>query len=149
MKTHALLLLLVGLGSLAIAGQLRADSDTPKVRRVHLQATSGPPLALIVAAEATEGEGGVGTDLSTAAEGDFCTQRYDEVRINESGDTVVLIGRNMQAADPFDYGAYVKITAHTDGRVNFVLQAINPNGHHTGAAGVDLTGTVKIEQLLP
>jgi hypothetical protein len=146
MKEHSLLLLIAGLVLLIAAGQLRAD----EVRRVHLQATLGnTPAPLLVAAEATEGVGGVGTDLSELAEGEFCAQRYDQVRINESGDTVVLIGRNIQATDPFDYGAYVKITAHTDGRVNFVLQAINPNGHHTGAAGFDLKGTVKIELVLP
>lgn len=150
MKKHAFLMLLAGLGSLVIAGQLRADSDTQKVRRVHLQATLGPaPAPIVVAAEAVEGVGGSGTDLSELDEGEFCTTIFDQVRINESGDTVVLIGKNINAADAFDYGAYVKITAHTDGRVNFVFQAINPNGHHTGAAGLDLTGTVKIEQVLP
>jgi hypothetical protein len=32
---------------------------------------------------------------------------------------------------------------------NFVFQAINAKGDATGAAGVDLTGTVTIDKILP
>jgi hypothetical protein len=152
MKKHALLLLLVGLGSLMIAAQLRADSQTHTVRRVRLQATGAisAQLHLIVAAEGTEGVGGTGTDLNELAEGAYCALQYNSVSFDEDGDTVVLIGKATEASDPFNDGAFVKVTAHTDGRVNFVFQALTKNGAQTGAAGLNFTGgTVTIEKVLP
>ena len=145
MKKHSLLLLVAGMVSLMAAGQLHADD----VRRVRLQATSAQ-LHLVVAAEGIEGVGGTGTDLNPLAEGDYCALLYNSVRIDEDGDTVVLIGKATEAANPYNNGAYVKITAHTDGRVNFVFQALTTNGDRTGAAGLNFTGgTVTIEKVFP
>ena len=152
MKKHALLLLLVGLGSLMIAAQLRADSHTLTVRRVHLQATGAfsAQIHLVIAAEGIEGVGGTGTDLNELAEGSYCALQYNSVSIDEDGDTAVLIGKATEASNPSNSGAFVKITAHTDGRVNFVFQALTTNGDHTGAAGLNFTGgTVTIEKVLP
>ena len=145
MKKHSLLLLLAGMVSLMAAGQLHADD----VRRVRLQATSAQ-VHLVVAAEGIEGAGGTGTDLNELAEGSYCALQYNSVRINEAGDTAVLIGKATEASNPYNNGAYVKITAHTDGRVNFVFQALTTNGDRTGAAGLNFTGgTVTIEKVLP
>ena len=144
MKKHSLLLLLAGTVSLMAAGQLHAD----EVRRVRLQAVSSQ-LHLLVAAEGIEGVGGTGTDLNPAAEGDYCALQYNSVSIDEDGDTAVLIGKATEASNPYNNGAFVKITAHTDGRVNFVFQALTTNGDRTGAAGFNLTGTVTIEKVLP
>lgn len=145
MKEHSLLLLVAGMVSLMAAGQLHAD----EVRRVRLQANSAQ-LHLVVAAEGIEGVGGTGTDLNPAAEGDYCALLYNSVRIDEDGDTVVLIGKATEASNPYNNGAYVKVTAHTDGRVNFVFQALTKNGAQTGAAGLNFTGgTVTIEKVLP
>src|SRR5580704_14054030 len=103
MKKHALLLLLAGLGSLMIAAQLRADSQTHTVRRVHLQATGAisAQVNLIVAAE--------GTELNELAEGDYCALQYNSVRFAEDGDAVVLIGKATEASNPFNNGAFVKV----------------------------------------
>ena len=145
MKKHSLLLLVAGMVSLMAAGQLHAD----EVRRVRLQAVSAQ-LHLLVAAEGIEGVGGTGTDLNPAAEGDYCALQYNSVSIDEDGDTAVLIGKATEASNPYNNGAYVKITAHTDGRVNFVFQALTTNGDRTGAAGLNFTGgTVTIEKVLP
>jgi hypothetical protein len=145
MKKHSLLLLLAGMVSLMAAGQLHAD----EVRRVRLQAVSAQ-LHLLVAAEGIEGVGGTGTDLNPAAEGDYCALQYNSVSIDEDGDIAVLIGKATEASNPYNNGAYVKITAHTDGRVNFVFQALTKNGAQTGAAGLNFTGgTVTIEKVLP
>ena len=145
MKKHSLLLLLAGMVSLMAAGQLHAD----EVRRVRLQAISAQ-LHLVVAAEGIEGVGGTGTDLNPAAEGDYCALQYNSVRIDEDGDAAVLVGKATEASNPYNNGAYVKITAHTDGRVNFVFQALTKNGAQTGAAGLNFTGgTVTIEKVLP
>ncbi len=145
MKKHSLLLLVAGMVSLMAAGQLHAD----EVRRVHLQATSAQ-LHLVVAAEGIEGVGGTGTDLNPLAEGDYCALLYNSVRIDEDGDTAVLIGKVTEASNPYNNGAFVKITAHTDGRVNFVFQALTTNGGQNGAAGLNFTGgTVTIEKVLP
>jgi|ERR1700730_4506552 hypothetical protein len=144
MKKHSLLLV-AGMVSLMAAGQLHAD----EVRRVRLQAVSAQ-LHLLVAAEGIEGVGGTGTDLNPQAEGDYCALEYNSVRIDEDGDTAVLIGKATEASNPYNNGAYVKITAHTDGRVNFVFQALTKNGAQTGAAGLNFTGgTVTIEKVLP
>ena len=145
MKKHSLLLLVAGMVSLMAAGQLHAD----EVRRVRLQAVSSQ-LHLLVAAEGIEGVGGTGTDLNPAAEGDYCALQYNSASFDEDGDTVVLIGKATEASNPYNNGAYVKITAHTDGRVNFVFQALTKNGAQTGAAGLNFTGgTVTIEKVLP
>jgi hypothetical protein len=145
MKKHSLLLLVAGMVSLMAAGQLHAD----EVRRVRLQAVSAQ-LHLVVAAEGIEGVGGTGTDLNPLAEGDYCALLYNSVSIDEDGDTAVLIGKATEASNPYNNGAYVKITAHTDGRVNFVFQALTKNGAQTGAAGLNFTGgTVTIEKVLP
>ena len=62
----------------------------------------------------------------------------------------MLVGKATEASNPYNNGAYVKITAHTDGRVNFVFQALTKNGAQTGAAGLNFTGgTVTIEKVLP
>jgi len=149
MKKHTLLLLVVGLFSLMIVGQVHSDTRT--VRRVTLQATDTidfAPDTLLVAAEGTGGVGGAGTDLTVQAEGNYCDIHFNKVSINEDANEAVLIGKVIEASDPNNYGAFVKITAHTNGKVNFVFQPINgPISGSTGAAGIDLTGTVKIKVL--
>jgi hypothetical protein len=143
MKRQTLLLLVIGLVSLIMVGLVHADNDTLTVRRVRLQASSN---TFVTAAVGTERVGGAGTDLDTAAEGSFCDIHFDSVRIDEDGHTAVLVGKVVDAADPVNLGAFVKITAHTDGRVNFVFQNLPPNTNlGTGAAGIDFTGaTVSI-----
>ena len=141
MKRQALLLLsVIGLVSLLIVGQVH--SDTLTVRRVRLQASN----TCIVAAVGTEGVGGAGTDLDAGAEGSYCDIHFDKVRIDEDRTTAVLIGKVVDAADPVNLGAFVKITAHTNGKVNFVFQNLPPNTSlGTGPAGIDFTGgTVSI-----
>ena len=148
MKKHSLLLLVAGMVSLMAAGQLHAD----EVRRVRLQATGAvsAQIHLVVAAEGIEGVGGTGTDLNPAAEGDYCALQYNSVSIDEDGDTAVLIGKATEASNPYNNGAFVKITAHTDGTVNFVFQALTTQGARTGAAGLNFSGgTVTIEKVLP
>jgi hypothetical protein len=61
----------------------------------------------------------------------------------------VLEGKVIEASDPVNYGAFVKITAQTNGNVHFVFQnlTVSPTTS-TGAAGVDFTGaTVTIVPL--
>jgi hypothetical protein len=152
MKRHALLLLVVALVSLVLASQVH--TDTLKVRRVRLQVTNTTafPSEFTVAAEGTEGVGGAGVDL-LETEGAFCDIHFNKVTVDEDGDSAVLTGRVVEASNPANYGAFVKITAHsgstaTNGTVNFVFEAID-GGAKTGAAGINLTGTVKIVNVLP
>jgi hypothetical protein len=124
MKRQTLLLLLViGLVSLTMLGLVHADTLT--VRRVRLQASSTtafPGDTFVIAAVGTERVGGAGTDLTAVAEGNFCDIHFDSVRIDDEGHTAVLVGKVVDAADPRNLGAFVKITAHTNGKVNFVFQ---------------------------
>ncbi len=135
-------LLSITLGFPVLHGQASSDP----VRRVHLQATNNT-AHLIVAAEGTDGVGGAGTDLFDNAEGAFCDIHYDSVKVEAN--SAELIGKAVQATNPRNAGAFVKITAHSDGRVNFVFQAITAGGAQTGPAGLDLTGTVTIVDVLP
>ena len=129
----------------------RSDGDRDgerTVRRVRIQATNTTvfaPDTFVVAAVGTEGVRGAGTDLTVVKEGDFCDTHYNKVSINEDGNTAVLSGKVVDAAEPANLGAFVKITAHTDGRVNFVFQALTNAGAQTGPDGIDFTGaTVSI-----
>lgn len=144
MKRQTLLLLVIGLVSLMIAGQVQVGANNnSQVRRVRLQATS-VKFSLIIAAEGTERVGGAGTDLDPATEGSFCDIHFNNVTIDGDRDTAVLEGKVVEASDPVNYGAFVKITAQTNGNVNFVFQTLTGVGS-TGAAGLDFTGgTVKI-----
>lgn len=147
MKRQTLLLSAIALVSLIMVGLVHADKLT--VRRVRLQASSTtafPGDTFVVAAVGTERVGGAGTDLTAVAEGSFCDIHFDSVRIDDDGHTAVLVGKVVDAADPVNLGAFVKITARTDGRVNFIFQNLPPNTNlGTGAAGIDFTGaTVSI-----
>ena len=64
----------------------------------------------------------------------------------ESPGTTTLIGQVVAASDPANFGAFVKITAKTDGTANFVFQTLTAVGS-TGAAGLSMTGTVQIVNL--
>ena len=147
MKRQTLLLLAIGLVSLIMPGLVHADTLT--VRRVRLQASSTsafPGDTFVIAATGTEGVGGSGTDLTVVAEGNFCDIHFNSVWIEDEGHTAVLVGKVVEAADPQNLGAFVKITAHTDGRVNFVFQNLPPfTALGTGTGGIDFTGgTVSI-----
>jgi hypothetical protein len=146
MKRQTLLLLVIGLVSLTMQGLVHADALS--VRRVRLQASSTtvfPGDTFVIAAVGTEHVGGAGTDLRVIAEGNFCDIHFDSVEIDD-GHTAVLVGKVVDAADPHNLGAFVKITAHTNGTVNFVFQNLPPfTNLGTGAAGIDFTGaTVSI-----
>lgn len=139
MKKHTLLLLVAGLASLMIAGQVQVSANNnSQVRRVRLQASSGT-FSLVIAAEGIERVGGAGTDLDPTTEGSFCDIHFNKVTVDEDGHTAVLEGKVVEASDPANYGAFVKITAHTNGKVNFVFQTLTGVGS-TGAAGLDFTG---------
>ena len=144
MKRQTLLLSVIGLFSVILVGLVHADPLT--VRRVRLQASSTTGDTFVVAAVGTERVGGAGTDLTAVAEGNYCDIHFDTVRIEDDGQTAVLVGKVVDAADPRNLGAFVKITAHTNGRVNFVFQNLPPfTALGTGAAGIDFTGaTVSI-----
>ncbi len=149
MKRQTLLLLVIGLVSLTILGLVHADTLTITIRRVRIQASSTtafPGDTFVVAATGTERVGGAGTDLTVVAEGNYCDIHFDSVRIDEDGHTAVLVGKVVDASDPANLNAFVKVTAHTDGRVNIVFQNLPPNtALGTGAAGIDFTGaTVSI-----
>ena len=132
MKKHTLLLLVAGLVSLMIAGQVNVGANNnSQVRRVRLQATS-VPFSLIIAAEGTERVGGAGTDLDPTTEGSFCDIHFNKVTIDEDGHRAVLEGKVVEASDPVNYGAFVKITAHTNGNVNFVFQTLPGQPGSTG-----------------
>jgi hypothetical protein len=137
MKRHLLMLFVLGLVSLVMVGQAYGRT----VRRVTLQATSG---TFIVAADALDDVGGAGTDLDFVTEGSFCDTHFDKVDVDANHAT--LVGKVVDAADPNNLGAFVKITAKTDGTVHFVFQTLSGVGG-TGAAGMDLSGTVKITEL--
>lgn len=146
MKKQLLLLLVFGVASLVTAGQAQGQT----VRRVKLQATNPTvfsPHILIVAAEGVDGVGGKGTDLLNDKEGAFCDIHYNKVKVGEN--SAELIGSVVEADNPGNFGAFVKITAHSDGTVNFVFQALTPAGAQTGPAGINLTGTVTISTVLP
>lgn len=146
MKRQTLLLLVIGLVSLAMLGLVHADSLT--VRRVRIQASSTtafPGDTFVIAATGTEGAGGAGTDLTVVAEGNYCDIHFNSVRIDEDGHKAVLVGKIVDASDPGNLNAFVKITAHTNGKVNFVFQNLPNTIPGTGAAGIDFTGaTVSI-----
>jgi hypothetical protein len=135
---------------LLIVANVRGD-EQKTTRRVRLQANNATvfaPDTFIIAAEGTQGVGGAGTDLTSPTEGNYCDIHLNKVSINDDGDAAVLVGKVVEASDPSNYGAFVKITAHTNGNVNFDFQPINPNG---GAATiVDFTGaTVTIVKVSP
>jgi hypothetical protein len=134
---------------LAQNDQGQNDQDALSVRRVRLQASSTtafPGDTFVIAAVGTERVGGAGTDLTAIAEGNFCDIHFDRVAIDDDGHTAVLVGKVVDAAHPQNLGAFVKITAHTDGRVNFVFQNLPPfTNLGTGAGGIDFFGaTVSI-----
>jgi len=148
MKRQALLLLVIGLVSLVMLGLVHADTLTVRRVRIHASTfnTAFPGDTFVVDAVGTEGVGGAGTDLTVVAEGNFCDIHFNTVQVNAAGDTAVLVGKVVDAADPRNLGAFVKITARTNGRVNFVFQNLPPfTNLGTGAAGIDFTGgTVSI-----
>jgi hypothetical protein len=130
---------------LLIVANVRGD-EQKTTRRVRLQATS-VTFSTILAAEGTERVGGAGTDLDPAKEGSFCDIHFNKVTID--GDTAVLEGKVIEASDPVNYGAFVKITAHTNGNVNFVFQTLTGGPNSTGAAGIDFTGATVTIVVLP
>src|SRR5262249_53423963 len=141
MKRQTLLLLVIGLVSLIMQGLVHADGLS--VRRVRLQASSTtvfPGDTFVIAAVGTEHVGGAGTDLRAIKEGNFCDIHFDSVRIDDDGHTAVLVGKVVDAADQNNLGAFVKITAHTNGTVNFVFQNLPPFPNlGTGSARIHFT----------
>jgi hypothetical protein len=137
LKKQLVVLFVFGLASLALAGQAYGGT----VRRVTLQVSSG---TFIVAADALDDVGGAGTDLDSSTEGFFCDTHFNKVDIDANH--VTLIGKVVDAADPNNLGAFVNITAKADGTAHFVFQTLSGVGG-TGAAGIDLSGTVKITEL--
>jgi hypothetical protein len=130
---------------LLIVANVRGDAENT-TRRVGLHASSTtafPGHTFVVEAVGTEHVRGAGTDLFADAIGVYCDLHFDSVQVEEDGNTAVLVGKVVDAATPTDLGAFVKITAHTDGRVNFVFQ--NLPGTGVAATVVDFTGaTVSI-----
>ncbi len=140
MRKQLLVPLVFGLVSLALAGQIYGKT----VRRVRLLVTNATvfsPSTLIVAAAAVDDVNGAGTDIITDDDTSFCDIHFTEVDVDAT--QVKLVGRVVEAADPNNFGAFVKITAKTDGTANFVFQTLSGVGS-TGPAGIDMTGTVEI-----
>ena len=126
---------------LALAGQAYGKT----VRRVRLLVTNDTvfsPNTLIVAAAAVDDVSGAGTDIITNDDTSYCDIHFTKVDVDAGN--VKLVGRVVEAADPNNFGAFVKITAKTDGTANFVFQTLNGVGS-TGPAGVDMKGTVQVE----
>ena len=140
MKKQLVVLLVVGLVSLALAGQIYGKT----VRRARLLVTNATvfsPSTLIVAAAAVDDVSGAGTDIITGDDTSFCDIHLTQVDVD--ADHVKLVGRVVEAADPNNFGAFVKITAKTDGTANFVFQTLSGVGS-TGPDGIDMNGTVEI-----
>ncbi len=152
MKRYLLLLFVLGLVSVTTLGQ---GSVAPGRVRL-LVTTSAPPFSatntLIVAAEGVNGVAGAGTDIITNDVTSFCDIHFNKVTVTlpneESPGTATLVGQVVAASDPANFGAFVKITAKTDGTATFVFETLNGVGS-TGPAGVSMTGTVQITLLPP
>ncbi len=152
MKRRLLSLLVLALFSVVAAGQ----SPSAKVGRVRLlvtNTTAFSPSTLFVAAEGVDGVAGAGTDIISNDVTSFCDIHFNGVTLtlpNKTAPgtpgTATLVGQVVAASDPANFGAFVKITAKTDGTANFVFQTLTGVGS-TGAAGIDLSGTVKITEL--
>jgi hypothetical protein len=132
---------------LLIVANVRGD-EQKTTRRVRLQATS-VTFSTILAAEGTERVGGAGTDLDPTTEGSFCDIHFNKVTIDGDGNRAVLEGKVIEASDPVNYGAFVKITAQTNGNVHFVFQTLTGGPSSTGAAGIDFTGGTVTIVVLP
>lgn len=145
MKRFLLLLFVLGLVPMTTLGQ---EVAPPRVRL--LVTTSASPFSvnntLIVAAEGVNGVAGAGTDIVTADVTSYCDIHFNDVRV--STNTATLIGQVVAASDPVNFGAFVKITAETNGTATFVFETLTGVGS-TGPAGVPLTGTVQIAPLPP
>jgi hypothetical protein len=129
-----------GLVSLALSGQ--ASGETIKrVRLLVTNATAFSPSTLIVAAGAVDDVSGAGTDIITGDNTSYCDIHFTKVDVDATN--VTLIGRVVEAVNPDNFGAFVKITAKTDGSATFVLQTLNGVGS-TGPAGIPMTGKVEI-----
>ncbi len=140
MKRRMLLLFVFGLVSLVMAGQAYGAT----VRRARLLVTNTTvfsPSTLIVAAAALDDVSSAGTDIITNDVTSYCDIHF--VKVDVDATHVTLIGQVVQAADPNNFGAFVKISAKSDGTANFVFQTLSGVGS-TGPAGIDLTGTVEI-----
>ncbi len=146
MKRYLLLLFVLGLVSVTTLGQ---GSVAPGRVRL-LVTTSAPPFSatntLIVAAEGVNGVAGAGTDIITADVTSFCDIHFNSVTVGSN--TATLIGQAVAASDPNNFGAFVKVTANTNGTATFVFETLNGVGS-TGPAGVSMTGTVQITLLPP
>jgi len=139
-QLRLVVLFVFGLVSLALAGQEHGET----VRRVKLlvtNATAFSPATIIVAAGAVADVSGAGTDIITGDNTSYCDIHFTRVDVNATH--VTLVGRVVEAVDPTNFGAFVKITAKTDGSANFVLQTLSGVGS-TGPAGIDMNGTVEI-----
>ncbi len=135
-----LIMLFVFTVSLALAGQVYGKT----VRRVRLLVTNATvfsPSTLIVAAAAVDDVSGAGTDIVTDDDTSFCDIHFTQVDVDATH--VTLVGRVAEAADPNNFGAFVKITAKTDGTANFVFQTLSGVGS-TGPVGIDMKGKVEI-----
>ena len=139
-QLQLVVLFVFGLVSVALAGQAYGET----VRRVRLlvtNATAFSPNTLIVAAGAVADVSGAGTDIVTGDNTIFCDIHFTKVDVDATH--VTLVGRVVEAVDPANFGAFVKITAKTDGSANFVFQTLSGVGS-TGPAGIAMTGTVEI-----
>lgn len=140
MKKHLVLLLVVGLVSLVMAGQ-SYGATVSRARLLVTNTTVFSPSTLIVAAAALDNVSSAGTDIVTNDVTSYCDIHF--VKVDVDATHVTLIGQVVQAADPNNFGAFVKITAKTDGTANFVFRTLSGVGS-TGPGGIDMTGTVEI-----
>jgi len=144
MKRYLLLLLVLGLASVTTLGQ---DGVAPG--RVRLLVTAD---SLTVAAEGVNRVAGAGTDIITNDVTSFCDIHFNRVTVTlpteEDAGTATLVGQVVAASDPVNFGAFVKVTAKTDGTATFVFETLTGVGS-TGPAGVSMAGTVQIAPLPP
>jgi hypothetical protein len=141
MNKKLAVLFALGLASLALAGQAYGDEPVMRVRLLVTNATAFSPSTLLVAADAVGDVSGAGTDIITDDVTSYCDIHFTIVDVDAT--QVKLVGRIVEAADPNNFGAFVKITAKTDGTATFVLQTLSGVGS-TGPAGIPMKGTVKI-----
>jgi hypothetical protein len=128
--------------SIALADQAYADDGA--VRRVRLVVTNSTafsPSTLIVAAAAVGDVSGAGTDVVNDDATIYCDIHFTQVDIDATH--VTLVGRVVEAADPVNFGAFVKITAQSNGTATFIFQTLSGVGS-TGPAGIPMKGTVQI-----
>jgi hypothetical protein len=129
---------------LLVSFPLAGLADDEVVRRVRLLVTNSTafsPATIILAAGAVADVSGAGTDIITGDNTSYCDIHFTKVDVDATH--VALVGRVVEAVDPNNFGAFVRITAKADGSANFVFQTLSGVGS-TGPAGIDMHGTVEI-----